>query len=159
MRKIRKIWCVSLKIWAKNTDFGLFWPKMANFGPFLAKKGPILNFRPKSETVTFLQLRSHWFMRKIRKIWCADFSENPYVRTDGRTYGRTDVQAWIHRSPRFLETNNNNWEKRAKNGQILAKNGQILAKKLKTRIFAKNLKRHKSKFYGCQLLAKKQKKL
>ena len=37
----------------KNTDFGLFWPKMANFGPFLSKKGPILNFWPKSETVIF----------------------------------------------------------------------------------------------------------
>ena len=32
------------------------WPKMANFGPFLAKKGPILNFRQKSEMVIFLHL-------------------------------------------------------------------------------------------------------
>ena len=38
---------------SKNTDFGLFWPKTANFGPFLAKKGPILNFRQKTEIVPF----------------------------------------------------------------------------------------------------------
>ena len=31
-------------------------------------------------------------------------------------------------------------------------------KKLKTRIFAKNLKRHKSKFYGCPASCKKNRK-
>ena len=63
------------------------WTDWTIFG----QKGPILNFRSKSETVTFLQLRSHSFMRKIRKIWWADFSENPYGRTYGRTDGRTSV--------------------------------------------------------------------
>ena len=40
----------------KNTDFGLFWPKMANFGPILTKKGPILNFRQKNKMAIFLRL-------------------------------------------------------------------------------------------------------
>ena len=33
-----------------------FWTILTNFGPFLTKKGPILNFRPKSDSVTFLRL-------------------------------------------------------------------------------------------------------
>ena len=92
MRKIRKIWCVTLKIWAKNTDFGLFWPKMANFGPFLAKKGPILNFRPKSEISVY----------EAPGSWEKTGKSDARISQKIRTYG----QAWIHRSPRFLETKN-----------------------------------------------------
>ena len=47
-----------------------FWAILANFGPFLAKKGPILNFRPKSETVTILK---------------SDARISQKIRTDGRT--------------------------------------------------------------------------
>ena len=39
----------------KNIDFGPFWPKMAKFGPFWTKKGPILIFLPRNETINFLQ--------------------------------------------------------------------------------------------------------
>ena len=98
MRTIRKIWCVSFKIWAKNTDFGLFWPKMANFGPFLAKKGPILNFRPKSETVTFLRLLSLGFMKKTEKSDAWISGKSSYGRTDGR-------ESIGLQESRFLETN------------------------------------------------------
>jgi hypothetical protein len=58
---------------------------MANFGPFLAKKGPILNFRPKSETVTFLRLPSLGFMKKSEKSDAWISGKSSYGRKDERT--------------------------------------------------------------------------
>ena len=106
MRKVRKIWCVTFKIRTTNSDFRLFWPKKANFWPFSAKKGPILNFRWKSETVTFLHLWNQGFMRKIRKIWCGVFSEFVNPRTDKRTDGRESIGP---EDSRILETKNSSF--------------------------------------------------
>ena len=78
---------------------GCFGKKMANFGPFLAKKGPILNFRPKSETVTFFTVMEPQLHEKNQKNLMRRFLRKS-VRTDRRMY----ELAWIHRSPRFLET-------------------------------------------------------
>ena len=58
MRKIRKIWCVTLKKWAKNTDFGLFWP---NFGRFDQKRANF-EFSAKKRNrhfFTFIKPRLH----------------------------------------------------------------------------------------------------
>ena len=73
------------------------------FGPFLAKKGSILNFGPKSETVTFYSYRATASWEKIRKIWCADFSEMNNARTDVRTNGRESIGL---QESRFLENKN-----------------------------------------------------
>ena len=50
MRKIRKIWCGILKIWAKNTDFGLFSPILNHFWP---KKGQFWIFGQKAKLSLF----------------------------------------------------------------------------------------------------------
>ena len=79
------------KICGKNTDFGLFWPKIANFGPFLAKKGPILNFRQKVKRpfFTFIKPRLHEenLMRR-------------FLRKSVRTYVRTGVNLYVSEIPR-----------------------------------------------------------
>ena len=67
----------------KHWILGHFGKKLSIYTIF-DQKGSILNFRPKSETVTFLRLGSQGCMRKIR---CADFSKIG----NARTYERTSV--------------------------------------------------------------------
>ena len=67
-----------------------FWAIFANFGPFLAKKGPILNFRPKSETVTFFTVMESQVHEKNQKNLMRGF-----LRKSGRTDVRTDKRESI----------------------------------------------------------------
>ena len=83
------VWTYEQKQW-----FGAILAKNGQFWTIFGQKRANFEFLPKSETVTFLQLRSHSFMRKI---WCADFSEMNNVRT----YGRESIGL---QESRFLET-------------------------------------------------------
>ena len=64
----------------KTPHFWAFWAKKADFGPFLAKKGPILEFSVKKRKLRFF---THFFFH---------FSENSNARLFGKmgTNGRTN---------------------------------------------------------------------
>ena len=75
----------------KNLHFWAFWAKMANFGQFLAKMGKTGIF--KKALGTFFSRLQALTNCKISEKSNERFSSNrvTYVRTDVRTYGRTDV--------------------------------------------------------------------
>ena len=109
MRKIRKIWCVTLKIWAKKHWFWAILAKNGQFWTNFDQKRANFEFSTKNQNghfFTFIKPRLHEKNQKNLMRGFLRKSGRTYVRTYGRTYG----QAWIHRSPRFLETNNINWQ-------------------------------------------------
>ena len=93
----------------EKPHFWVFWAKKADFGPFLAKKGPFSNFQRKSEkTSLFYSFFFSFFNTKNQKILMRRFSGKS-ARTNGRTDERTEVNPKEHQLRR--ETNKGNWSK------------------------------------------------
>ena len=87
MKKIRKIWCITLELWAKNTDFGPFWPILDHFWP---KKGQFWIFGRKATLSLFKFYKTGASWKKSEKSDARISWKVTNERTDERTDGRTD---------------------------------------------------------------------
>ena len=82
----------------ENLHFWAFWAKIANFGQFLAKMGKTEIFFKKTLGTFFSSLQALTNC-KVSEKSNERFSSNSV--TDGRTYGRTDVNPQV--SNEFVE--------------------------------------------------------
>ena len=159
MAKIRTIYSSVWEKQAKTSIFGQKWPILTVFG----QKRANFEFSSKNRNrhfLSFLNIQLHARRKKksqrgLGEKWVT------HGRTHAHTHGRTGVNSQVlptnvgdQKSGKFIVAFERNGPKRAFS---TAKFWPKTAKKPKTRIFAKNPKRHKSKFMGHKLHARNQK--
>ena len=116
---------VSLRKYEQKT---LILGYFCQFWTIFSQKRANFEFSPKKRNCHFLAFMDPPLHEKKQKKTDVGISQK--IRTYGRTYVRTDVRAWIHRSPRFLETKNmwvnmRNWFKIAIFCLFLSQNGSL----------------------------------